>query len=374
MGFLKSNMLKVVEWVDNTPGTLVHKFESSDRYAIMKGSELIVRPAQAAIFVYRGAIEDVFTEGNWKLDEGATPLLTQAANWKYAWENPKQIDVYFVNLKQFTGLKWGTTNPVMLPDKDFGMIRVMGHGEFAFHVCKPQLFMREYFGTLKSCTTEQIKEYLKSIILMELTDLMGECEIPALQLAANYRELGDTTRDKACEKFGKLGLAVDEVLIKNLKLPESVEKAMDQRTALGVIGDKMGAYAQYESVQAMRDAAKNPGAGGAFAAMGVGLGAGARVGAGFAAGIDAATAPAKKTEKCLKCGAEMAEGAKFCPECGEKNLGVGKTACVKCGAAVDLNAKFCPDCGAAMTAVCPKCGASLKAKAKFCPECGAKIK
>ncbi len=374
MGFLKKNMLKVVEWVDNTPGMLVHKFESSDRYAIMKGSELIVRPAQAAIFVYRGAIEDVFTEGHWKLDEGATPLLTQAANWKYVWENPKQIDVYFVNLKQFTGLKWGTTNPVMLPDKDFGMIRVMGHGEFAFHVCNPQLFMREYFGTLKSCTTEQIKDYLKSIILMELTDLMGECEIPALQLAANYRELGDTTRDKACEKFGKIGLAVDEVLIKNLKLPESVEKAMDQRTALGVIGDKMGAYAQYESVQAMRDAAKNPGAGGAFAAMGVGLGAGARVGAGFAAGIDAATAPAKKTEKCSKCGAAMAEGAKFCPECGEKNLGVGKTSCVKCGAAVDSNAKFCPDCGAAMTAVCPKCGASLKTKAKFCPECGAKIK
>lgn len=374
MGLIKKNLLKVISWEDNTTNTLVYKFQYDDRYAIMKGSQLIVRPSQAAIFVYKGAIQDVFTEGDWKLDEGATPLLTMAANWKYAWENPKMVDVYFVNLKQFTGMKWGTPNSIMMRDKDFGMIRISGHGEYSFHVCNPAVFMREYFGTLKSCTTDQIQEYLKSIVLAELTDLMGECEIPALDLAANYLELGDTARNNASARFGKLGLDIDQILIRNLKLPDSVEQAMDQRTTLGVLGDKMGAYAQYESVQAMRDAARNPGAGGTFAAMGVGLGAGTRIGVGFADSLDSATkADTAKTVKCSKCGNDMAENAKFCPNCGAKNVPAGTEVCPKCGASVKAGAKFCPDCGASLKAVCPKCGKEVKAGAKFCPDCGAKI-
>ncbi len=373
MGLIKKNLLKVIEWEDQSSNTMVHKFDCPDRYAIMKGSQLIVRPSQAEVFVYQGTIQVVFTEGIWKLEEGATPLLTAAANWKYAWENPKLVDIYFVNLKQFTGMKWGTPNPIMMRDKDFGMIRVSGHGEYSFHVCNSQNFMREYFGTLKQCSTEGIQDYLKSIVLMELTDLLGECEIPALELAANYRELGDTTRDHACAKFGKLGLEVDEVIIKNLKLPEAVEKAIDKRSELGALGDSMGMYAQYESVNAMRDAAKNPGMGGGFAAMGIGLGAGSRIGANFAEGFDSASG-AKPTVKCSKCGATIKADAKFCPECGQPNAGSGMITCAKCGATMPASAKFCPECGQPTKAVCPKCGAEVKGGTKFCPECGAKIK
>ena len=370
MGFIKKQLLKVIQWEDNSQNTLVHKFECDDRYAIMKGSELIVRPSQAAIFAYRGSICDVFTEGSWKLDEGSTPVLTALANWKYAFENPKQVDVYFVSLKRFTQMKWGTPNPIMMRDKDFGMIRIAGHGEYAFHVMNPQVFMREIYGTTHSYQTEDIEEHLKSLVLAELTDLLGECEIPALELAANYLELGETCAKQVAPKFNAIGLDIDNVIIRNFKLPEAVEKAMDKRTTLGVFDGKMSDYAQYESVQAMRDAAKNPGMGGMFGAAGIGLGMGARVGGQFAQNLDEAAA---QKVKCSKCGASVKAGMKFCPECGAKVGAAASVKCSKCGADVPEGSKFCPECGQAMTKACPECGAKVKANMKFCPECGAKI-
>lgn len=370
MGFIKKQLLKVIQWEDSSKNTIVQKFEYDDRYAIMKGSELIVRPSQAAIFVYRGSVCDVFTEGNWKLEEGSTPVLTKIANWKYAFENPKQVDVYFVNLRRFTQMKWGTPNPVMMRDKDFGMIRIAGHGEYSFHVSNPERFMKECFGTIHSFRTEDIQEHLKSIVLSELTDMLGECEIPALELAANYLELGQTTCEHAKAKFNELGLDVDSIIIRNFKLPDAVEQAMDKRTTLGVFDGKMGDYAQYESVQAMRDAAKNPGMGGMFGAAGIGLGMGARVGNQFAQNLD--DAQSAKT-KCAKCGATIKASAKFCPECGAK-VGAGETVkCAKCGADIPAGSKFCPECGGPVNVTCPKCKATVKAGMKFCPECGAKI-
>jgi membrane protease subunit (stomatin/prohibitin family) len=170
-----------------------------------------------------------------------------------------------------------------------------------------------------------------------------------------------------------LGLAVDEVIVKNLKLPEAVEKAMDKRTTLGVFDGKMSEYAQYESVGAMRDAAKNPGTGGAFAGMGIGLGAGTRVGAQFANNMDRIFEQhAKKQVECSNCGAKMPFDAKFCSNCGTKNGGV--EACAKCGTILSAGAKFCPECGAPTSATCPKCNATIKGGVKFCPECGEKLK
>ncbi len=369
---IKKQLLKVIEWEDQSRNTLVHKFICDDRYAIMKGSQLIVRPSQAAIFVYQGSICDVFTEGIWKLEEGSTPILTKLANWKYAFENPKLVDVYFVNLRQFTQMKWGTPNPIMMRDKDFGMIRISGHGEYSFHVMKPDLFMRECFGTIHSFKTEDIQEHLRSIVLAELTDLMGECQIPALDLAANYLELGDTARNHAAARFQALGLDIDQILIRNLKLPEAVEQAMDKRTTLGVFSGAMDQYAQYEAVGAMRDAAKNGnGAAGSFVNMGMGLTAGAAIGQQFAGGLNDAMTP---QAKCPKCGASVKKGVKFCPECGAKiEQESEKVACPKCGQPVDPNAKFCPHCGEPMKKTCPKCGQAVNGGVKFCPNCGEKL-
>lgn len=374
MGFLKKNLLKVIEWSDASSDNLVYKFPVNDRYEIMKGSKLVVRESQAAIFITQGQIADVFTAGTWTLDTDNLPIVSKILAWKYAWETPVKSDVYYVNLKQFTGMKWGTANPIMMRDKDFGIIRLSGHGEYAFHVSDPSTFMRECFGTMHSFNTSDIHEHLKSIVLAELSDMLGECQIPALDLAANYLELGDTTRDHASARFKRLGLDIDQILIRNLKLPEAVEAAMDKRTELGVFNGSMGQYAQYESVHAMRDAAKNPGAGGAMASAGIGLGMGARIGGQFAESFDAATKGESDKTVCSKCGASMKKTAKFCPECGTPNVGESKIVCPKCGAAVRKDAKFCPECGSRLSEVCPKCGASVKANAKFCPECGNKLK
>lgn len=374
MGFIKKNLLKVISWTETDSDTIVYKFPVPDRYEIMKGSKVVVRESQAAIFLTEGQIADVFTAGTWELTPDNTPILSKLGAWKYGFDMPVKSDIYYVSLKQFIGMKWGTANPIMMRDKDFGMIRVMGHGEYSFHVCDPALFMRECFGTIHSVKTDDIADYLRSLVIAEITDLLGECQIPALDLAANYLELGDTARDHACARFGKLGLAVDQIVIRNFKLPEAVEKAMDQRTTLGVFDGKMQEYAQYESVQAMRDSARNPGAGGMFAAAGMGIGLGARMAGQFGDNLDSIGRSAAPTAKCAKCGATMRADAKFCPECGAAAVPAGKTACPKCGAAVSSKAKFCPECGSPMQAACPKCGAAVKASAKFCPECGAKIK
>lgn len=372
MGFIKKNLLKVIEWTEKDKDTMVYKFPVPDRYEIMKGSKLVVRESQAAIFMTEGQIADVFTAGTWTLEPENLPILSKLGAWKYGWEMPIKSDVYYVSLKQFIGMKWGTANPIMMRDKDFGMIRIMGHGEYGFHVCDPAKFMRECYGTIHSFSTDDIADYLRSMVIAEITDLLGECRIPALDLAANYIELGAAAKEHATTRFGTLGLAVDQIVIRNFKLPEEVEKAMDKRTTLGVFEDKMAEYAQYESVQAMRDSAKNPGAGGMFAAAGIGLGMGARMAGQFADSLDSVGKSAPK-EKCPKCGAQISAKAKFCPECGEKIVAAGKVLCEKCGAQVGAGAKFCPECGAPMQTKCPECNTVIKAGIKFCPNCGHKV-
>lgn len=377
MGIFKKQLLKVISCDELGANTIVSKYEYNDRYAIMKGSQLIVKPAQAAIFVYRGSVCDVFTEGNYKLDEGSTPILTKLANWKYAFENPKETEIYFVNLRRFTHLRWGTPNPVMMRDKDFGMIRVSGHGEYSFHMENPALCMRECFGTIHSFKTEDIQGHLRAIVLSELTDMLGECRIPALDLAANYIELGNAARINASKRFKELGFEIDQILILNLKLPEAVEQAMDKRTTLGVFDGKMNEYAQYESVQAMRDSAKNPGMGGMFAGAGVGIGVGARMGSEFARNINDAH-NAEQSCECPKCGGKVAKNAKFCPLCGNKMNVENTVKCSVCHVDVDAGMKFCPNCGNKMAgqsfAQCSKCGTTVDAGIKFCPNCGALIK
>ena len=178
MGFIKKNLLKVISWTESDADTIVYKFPVPDRYEIMKGSQLVVRESQAAIFLTEGQIADVFTAGTWELTPDNTPVLSKLGAWKYGFDMPVKSDVYYVSLKQFIGMKWGTANPIMMRDKDFGMIRVMGHGEYSFHVCDPALFMRECFGTIHSVKTDDIADYLRSLVLAEITDLLENVRFP----------------------------------------------------------------------------------------------------------------------------------------------------------------------------------------------------
>ena len=373
-GFIRSQLLKVIEYKDETQNTLVYRYPMEGR-EIMNGSALTVRESQVAIFVHKGQIADIFEPGYYKLKTENLPVLTKLLSWKYGFDSPFKAECYFINTKQFTDQKWGTVNPIMMRDKDFGMVRIRGFGKYSFRVMDPEVFLKELFGTNSTFQTEDINEYLRSMVIQGITDAIAESKIAALDLAAQYRELSQFVGKEMNAEFEKIGLSLTNVIIENISLPEEVEKNMDTRTSMGVMGDKMNEFMQFQAAHAMRDAAQNEGSG--LAGAGVGLGAGLGIGNVFQQAIQGmnqpkpAAAPAAETVSCPKCGAAVKKGAKFCPECGAKMAMT--VPCPKCGAEISAKAKFCPECGAKVgVKVCPKCGAELKAGAKFCPECGEK--
>lgn len=366
---IKKQLLKVIECKDMGKDTVVYKYQLNDRDEIMNSSTLVVRPSQCALFVHKGQIADIFSEGTYKLASENIPIITKMLSLPTGFESPIKADVYFVNMKQITGQKWGTQNPIPMRDNEFGNIRLRGFGVYSYKVDDAKLFMREMFGTNEVYTTADMAEQLKPMVLQGITDAIGESEISALDLAANYKEFGDKVVECSKEEFGALGLKLCKVVFENISFPEEVEKALDERTKLGVLESKMGTYTQYQAANAMRDAANNP-SGGNLAGLGVGLGAGGAIGNMFANSLSTENKTKTPSAQCVKCGASIKANAKFCPECGARQ----GAACPKCGAAVSKSAKFCPECGEQLVKKCPKCGVVLKAGAKFCPECGEKIK
>ena len=356
-----------IEWTDNSSDTLVYKypFKNSGR-EVNRNSSLTVRESQVAIFVHKGKIADVFEPGIYQLDTGILPLLTKLAAWKYAFETPITLEVYFVNTKQFTNIKWGTQNPIMMRDPEFGVIRVRGYGAFAFKVDNPENFLRELFGTNSTFKTSDIKDYAKTMLISALSDALGESRISALDLAGNTLEFNEIVKAKIQDKFNELGLKLTNLFIENMSVPSEVEKAIDERSRLGVLGGATDTMMKMAAADAIRESAKNPGMGGTFASMGVGLGAGSAIGDAFKTAMgnqqQQAQAPAQAPTAAAgaAAGAGSAAGAtKTCPECGN---------------AVPAGAKFCSNCGAKMPEkkFCSNCGAQLAPTAKFCPECGTK--
>src|SRR6266853_3045292 len=270
----RSQFIEVIEWLDDSSNTLLYRFPVQDQ-EIKNGAQLIVRESQTAVFVAEGQIADLFPPGPYTIDGGNTPILTKLGAWKYGFHSPFKAEVYFVNTKQFTDLKWGTPNPVMMRDADFGMVRLRAFGIYSMRVGDPRAFMKEIAGTNAHFETEDIEGQLRRTLVSGFSDALAESKIAALDLASNYDELGQIARTKLNEDFKSLGLELTKFVVENISLPQEVEAAMDKRTSMGVIGD-VGRYAQFQAADAMRDAAQNPGGGGA--ATGAGLGAGFAIG------------------------------------------------------------------------------------------------
>ncbi|MDR3264002.1 MAG: SPFH domain-containing protein [Clostridiales bacterium] len=375
---IKKQLPKVIEWSDDSSDTIVYRYPVTDRKEIMTGSQLTVRESQVAIFVAQGKIADVFLPGRHKLATENLPILTTIFSWKYAFESPYTGEIYFVNTKQFINQKWGTSNPIMIRDNDFGMARIRAFGIFAFKIKDAATLMRELSGTGASYKTEDIVEQLKKIILNNLVDSIAESNIAVLDLAANYREFGAIAKEHALTDFDAYGIELTSIYIENISLPEEVAKALDTRTSVGMFGNEMGKYIQYQTAQAIPEAAKNTGGG--IAAIGVGMGAGLSMMKSVTGAINEANGSyqpqaqpqaAQATEKCYKCGAAVPVGSKFCSVCGS-TVNV-KVKCQSCGFDNNPSAKFCGECGKKLTEsapVCKKCGSALQAKQRFCPECG----
>jgi membrane protease subunit (stomatin/prohibitin family) len=343
-----SQFIEVIEWLDDSPNTLLYRFPVKDQ-EIKNGAQLIVRESQAAVFVHEGQIADQFPPGRYTIDGGNTPILSKLGAWKYGFNSPFKAEVYFVNTRQFTDLKWGTPNPIMMRDTDFGMVRLRAFGIYSMRVADPQAFIKEIAGTNAHFVTEDIEGQLKRTLVSGFSDALGESKIAALDLASNYDELSKFIRVKLNDEFKSFGLELTKFIIENISLPQEVEAAMDRRTSMGVIGD-VGRYTQFQAADAMRDAAQNPSGG---AGTGVGLGAGFALGNAMAGAMSDAVKQSKEGSgaqaastptgfACPKCGHVNAPDAKFCTECGAKQ---GPAACPNCQTQLSPGAKFCTECG-----------------------------
>jgi membrane protease subunit (stomatin/prohibitin family) len=369
-----NQFIEVIEWLDDSGDTILYRFPVYQQ-EIKNGAQLIVRESQAAVFVFEGQVADVFTPGRYTVDGGNTPVLSKLGAWKFGFNSPIKAEVYFVNTKQFTDMKWGTANPIMLRDADFGIVRLRAFGAYSLRVADPAMFIKEIAGTNAHFQTEDIDEQLKRSIVTEFSDALGELKIPALDLAAQYKEIGETIRAKINEDFSTYGLQVTKFYVENISLPEEVEAAMDKRASMGAIGNA-DQYMKFQAADALRDAAQNEGGG---AGLGAGLGAGFAMGGQMAnafggqqGGGQAQQPPQAQTIPCPTCGKPNAVGVKFCSDCGGK-MEVAKVPCVKCGAELREGAKFCSECGATQEKQkCVNCQADLAPGAKFCPECGTK--
>ena len=382
---IRSQFIEVIEWLDDSGNTMLHRFPVHNQ-EIKNGARLTVRESQAAVFVFQGQVADVFGPGLYTIEGGNTPVLSKLGAWKYGFNSPFKSEVYFVNTKQFTDLKWGTMNPVMMRDADFGMVRLRAFGIYSIRVADPRAFIKEVAGTNGHFETEDIEGQLKRTLVSGFTDALGESKIAALDLASNYDELGRFARTKLQEEFKGYGLELTKFFVENISLPPEVEAAMDKRTSMGVIGD-VGRYAQFQAADAMRDAAQNPSGG---AGLGAGMGAGFAIGNQMMGAMSGAMGQGQQqhqqntqggsstgsaTVKCPQCGAANTGASKFCNECGAKMEVAAQTVpCVQCGAGLQAGAKFCNDCGAKQEKPkCPNCQNEVAAGARFCNNCGTKI-
>jgi membrane protease subunit (stomatin/prohibitin family) len=271
---LKNEFIQIIEWLDDSNNTLVYRFPVHDQ-EIKMGAQLTVRENQVAIFVNEGEVADVFKPGRYELSTQNIPILTTLRGWKYGFDSPFKAEVYFFNTRLFTDLKWGTQNPVMMRDAEFGMIRMRAFGTYALRIADPKEFFKTVVGTQGLTTTNDILGQLRSTIISNFSDIIAESKIAALDLASSYRELSALAQKELAPSFTSYGLELSRFNIDNISLPEEVEAAIDQRTKLGVLGDKMQQYTQLQAADSIKIAAANPGG---IAGAGVGLGAGVAMG------------------------------------------------------------------------------------------------
>src|SRR5262245_35317840 len=233
---LRGELIDIIEWLDDSRDTMVWRFP---RYQneIKMGAKLVVRETQNAVFVNEGKLADTFTPGTYTLSTQNMPILTTILGWKYGFNSPFKAEVYFVNMRRFTDLKWGTANPVMLRDQEFGPVRLRAYGTYTMRVANPETFMKDIVGTDPMFQVEEITDQLRNMIVSKFSDLLAESKIPVLDLAANYEELSRFANDQLAKEFGHFGLDLSKFLVENISLPPQVEQALDRRTEMGVVGD-----------------------------------------------------------------------------------------------------------------------------------------
>lgn len=273
MDFIKKQFIDIIHWTEEDGETVAWRYPMQD-FEIQYGASLTVRESQMAVFVNEGQVADVFGPGMYKLTTKTLPVLTYLQNWDKLFESPFKSDVYFFSTRQRLDRKWGTPNPITIRDKEFGAVRLRAFGIYSYHLVDPKLFHSTISGTVERYTTEQLESQLRNTVVGHIADLFGESGVAFLDMAANQEEFGKALREKITPLFESYGLALDSLVVQNISLPEALEKMLDTRIGMNVIGD-MGRYTQFQTANAIPLAAQNEGG---MAGIGAGLGAGMTMG------------------------------------------------------------------------------------------------
>lgn len=350
-----ARIFDVIEYMDASGREMVHRIPEQGSGDFRIGSQLIVRESQAAVFFRDGKALDTFEAGRHTISTANIPLLVNLIGTLFSGQTPFKAEVYFVNMKEFIDQKWGTPEPVALRDKELGLVRLRAFGSYSMQVADPQLFVNKIVGTQGIYDTSRITDFLRAMIVSKLIDLMGETQSSLFDLPRLYEEIGAGVKAKTQDDFANVGIALKTLYITSISPTEETAKAIDERAAMGAIGN-MQAYIQFKAARAMGDAAMAGGEAGSLAGAGVGLGAGVGVGAAMAGAITEAmrggqqpaaqpapAAAAGATVVCSKCGTTNPVGAKFCNNCGTQISGTVK--CPNCGHENSAGAKFCNNCG-----------------------------
>jgi len=338
--FLAKQFIEVIQWNEPEDGMLSYRYPMQDQ-EIMNGGKLTVRESQMAAFLNEGRMADVFGPGLYTLTTQTLPLLTDLMNWDKAFKSPFKSDVYFFSTRMQTDQKWGTATPITIRDREFGAVRLRGYGIYSWHVYDPRVFLQKISGTRDVYRVPDIEGQLRNTIVSRMTDTFAESSVPFLDMAANQTELARRIAEGLKPMFGDLGLMLDSFVVENLSLPEELQKLLDARIGMNMIGD-MNRFTQFQVANSMPIAAANQGGG---AGLGMGLGAGIAMGQQMMQAMRPGEAPA----------ASAAPGAPAAPAptpSGDAGGGAPATGaasptkfCINCGHSIPRPAKFCADCG-----------------------------
>ena len=324
MSFFSKQFIDVIQWTESGDGTLAYRYPMEDM-EIQNGGRLTVRDSQMAVFVNEGRIADVFSPGLYTLSTNTLPILTYLMNWDKAFQSPFKSDVYFFSTRLQIDQKWGTPTPITIRDKEFGAVRIRAFGIYSYHISAPKAFYQKVSGTRAVYRAGDLDGQLRNTIIGRMTATFAGSTMDFLDMAANQSRLAELMKSELTPVFAELGLTLDSFVVENVSLPEELQKMLDQRISMNMLGD-MNRYTQFQAAQSLPIAAANEGG---PAGLGVGLGAGLTMGQQMvnamnppppSAAVPTAgaklAAPAAGTKFCTNCGQSIGRAAKFCPECG----------------------------------------------------------
>ncbi len=365
--------IEVLEWLDPTGDEMIHRIPQEGSADFKLGAQLVVRDSQMAIFFRDGHAADSFSTGRHTLTTLNLPILTRLLAFPFGFKSPFRAEVYFVNLKTFTDLKWGTRHPVTFQDSKLGLIRLRGHGAFTFKIVQPMLFLNTIVGRQARYTTADIQSYLRDVIIARMNDMLGEKLDSILDIPSQYDELAGEFKAKVCDEFTKYGLELTDFYISSITPPDDVSKLIDQRSGMEAIGD-LDKFLKFEMARGL-------GTSGIAGGTGQSLGMAAGVGVMMPTMMSRVFAPEQQeladtpiaTVPCPSCHTETPEQSRFCYRCGHPMQ--KQNVCPSCSKDLPTEAKFCMHCGTKLEvkAACPHCSEELIPGSKFCGNCGKRV-